>query len=81
MIAGKHLRKDRQLYAAFIDLEKEYERVNGKGLWDIPGIIYGVCGKLLQDSRPFYRDVRASVFVNRELSESSGVGVGASVKT
>ncbi len=31
---GKYLEKDRELFAAFMDLEKAYDRVDRKGLWD-----------------------------------------------
>ncbi len=30
----KYLEKDRKLPAAFMDLEKAYDRVDRKGLWD-----------------------------------------------
>ncbi len=30
---GKYLEKDGKLSAAFMDLEKAYDRVNRKGLW------------------------------------------------
>lgn len=35
MIVGKYLQKGRRLFAAFMELEEAYERVNRKGLWDV----------------------------------------------
>ncbi len=34
MLVEKYLEKDRKLFAAFMDLEKAYDRVDRKGLWD-----------------------------------------------
>ncbi len=34
ILVEKYLEKDRKLFAAFMDLEKAYDRVNRKGLWD-----------------------------------------------
>ncbi len=41
----KYLGKDRKLYAACIDLEEAYDRVDRKGLWDILRV-HGVGGAL-----------------------------------
>lgn len=35
IMVEKYMGKDRKLYAAFLDMEKAYERVDRKGLWDI----------------------------------------------
>ncbi len=63
-IGGKIPRKDRKLFAAFMDLEKAYDRVDRNGLWDILRV-YGVGGH-----QPFYENASASVQVNGELSKS-----------
>ncbi len=34
MLVEKYLEKDRKLFTAFMDLEKAYDRVDRKGLWD-----------------------------------------------
>ncbi len=68
MLVEKYLKKDRKPFAAFMDLEKAYDRVKRKGLWDVLRI-YGVGGRLLEGIQSFYKDVSASVHVNSELSE------------
>ena len=37
----KYLEKDRKLYAAFINLDKTYDRIDWKSLWDLCRM-YGV---------------------------------------
>ena len=46
LMIEKYICKRRKLYAAFIDLEKAYDRVDRKALWDVLRI-YGVGGELL----------------------------------
>ncbi len=74
-IGGKILEKDRKLFAAFMNLEKAYDRVDRKGLWDILRV-YGVGGQLLKGIRSFYENASASVRVNGELSKGFNVEVG-----
>ncbi len=50
-----------------MDLEKAYDRVDRKGLWDTPRV-YGVGGKLFEGIKSFYENASASVWVNEELS-------------
>ncbi len=75
ILVKKYLEKDRKLFAAFMDLEKAYDRVNRKGLWETLRV-YGVGGKLFEGVRSFYENTSASVRVNGELSESFMVKVG-----
>ncbi len=75
ILVEKYLEKDRKLFAAFMDLEKAYDRVDRKGLWETLRV-YGVGGKLLEGVRSFYENATASVRVNGELSESFNVEVG-----
>ncbi len=72
ILVEKYLEKDKKLFAAFIDLEKAYDRVDRKGLWDTLRV-YGVGGQLLERIRSFC----ASVCVNGKLSESFSVELGA----
>ncbi len=52
MLVEKYLEKDRKQFAAFMDLEKAYDRVDRKGLWDTLRV-YGVGGQLLEGIRSF----------------------------
>ncbi len=58
-----------------MDLEKAYDSVDRKGLWDTLRI-YGVGRQLLVGIRFFYENANTSVRVNGELSESFSVEVG-----
>ncbi len=64
----KYLETDRMMFAAFMYLEKAYDRVDRKGLWDTLRV-YGVGGKLLEGIKSFYENASASVQVNGGLSE------------
>ncbi len=75
MLMKEYLGKDRKLYAAFMDLEKAYDRVDGKELWNVLKI-YGVGGLLMEGIKTFYREANACVKVDGELSDSFAVGVG-----
>ncbi len=75
ILVEKYLEKNRKRFAAFMDLEKAYDRVDRKGLWETLRV-YGVGGKLLEGVRSFYENASASVRVNGELSESFKVKVG-----
>ncbi len=73
----KYLEKDRKLFAAFMALEKAYDRVDRKGLWETLRV-YRVGGQLLEGVRSFYENASASVRENGELSESFNIEVGVS---
>ncbi len=68
MLIEEYLRKDRKLYAAFMDLKKAYDRVDRKLLWDVLKI-YGVGGQLMEGIKAFYREANACVKVDGDLSE------------
>ncbi len=38
ILMEKYLEKDRKLFAAFMDLEKAYNRVDRKGLWETESV-------------------------------------------
>ncbi len=55
-----------------MDLEKAYNRVDRKGLWDVLRI-YNVGGCLPRGIKSFNKDMSASVQLNGKLSVSFGV--------
>ncbi len=75
MLLEKYPEKDMKLFAAFMNLQKAYDRVDRKGLWNVLRIC-GVGGHLLEGIRSFYKDVGAYLHLNGELSESFSVDVG-----
>ena len=56
------------MYVGFIDLEKAYNRVNRKALWQVLRI-YNVIGKLLSGIKSIYVDSLVSVRVKGSESE------------
>ncbi len=54
MLVEEYLGKDKKLYAAFMDLEKAYDRIDREALWSVLKI-YGVGGQLLKGIQAFYR--------------------------
>ncbi len=70
-----YLGKDKKLFAAFMDLEKAYDRVDREALWNVLRI-YGVGGQLLKGIQAFYREANACVRVGGKFSESFAVEVG-----
>ena len=68
MIIEKMLAKDKNVYAAFMDLEKAFDRVDWEAMWDVLNV-YGVGGRLLSGVKAFYRDASASVKIKGEMSE------------
>ncbi len=50
-LVEEYLGKDEKLYAAFMDLEKAYDRADREALWNVLKI-YGVGGQLLTPSLP-----------------------------
>ncbi len=63
----EYLGKDKKLYAAFMDLEKAYNRVDREALWSVLRI-YGVDGQLLKGIQAFYREANACVRVGGEFT-------------
>ncbi len=71
----KYLGIDKNLYAAFIDLKKAYDKVDREALWTVLKIC-GVSGQLLKRIQAFYREANACVRVAEEFSKSFAVEVG-----
>src|ERR1700755_879090 len=73
---GENLReKDKVGYACFMDLEKAYDRVCRRKMFEVlrEG---GVRGRLLNAVKSLYENCRARVRVKRELTEWFKMGVG-----
>ncbi len=68
MIIEKMLAKDKNAYAAFMDLEKAYDRVDWEAFWDVLRI-YGVGGRLLDVVKASYIDASACVKVKGKMGE------------
>ncbi len=74
-VVEKILEKRKKLYAAFMDLEKAYDRVDWQALWEFLRI-YCVGGKLLSAIKSFYEEASACVKINGETSEHFEIKVG-----
>ncbi|XP_068226745.1 uncharacterized protein [Palaemon carinicauda] len=59
-ICGKYLAKSKEVYVAFMDLEKAYNSVDREGMWNVM-MLYGIGGRLLQAVKSFYKDSKACV--------------------
>ncbi len=71
MLMEEYLGKDKKLYAAFMDLEKTYDKVNREALWSVLKTC-GVGEQLLKGIQAFYREANACVRVGGKFSESRG---------
>ncbi len=63
------------MYAAFMDLEKAYDRVDWEALWDVLRV-HGVGGRLVDGVEAFYRDASACAKVKGEMGECLKIKVG-----
>ncbi len=66
-LVEEYLGKDKQLHAAFMDLEKTDDRVDREALWSVLKL-YGVGGQLLKGIQAFYREANACVREGGEFS-------------
>ena len=74
-ICEKYLAKNKDVYFAFLDLEKAYDRVDRDALWRVLRL-YGIGGKLLEGVKSLYVNSSACVRVGNEVSECFPVKVG-----
>ena len=74
-VSEKYLEKGKDVYWAFMDLEKAYDRIDRNAMWKMLSM-YGVGGKLLTAVKSFYVDSRACVRVGCRESEWFPVKVG-----
>ena len=70
----KYLTNGKDVFWAFMDLEKAYDTVNRHGMWEMLRV-YGVGRKLLKAVQSFYVDSRACVRMGNDVSESFPVNV------
>ena len=71
----KTIEKDGKMYAAFIDLEKAYDKVWREDMWRTLAT-YGVSGRLLRAVKALYENSKARVRVEDELTECFEVRQG-----
>ena len=59
-VCEKFRARGKEVFWAFMDLEKAYDRVDREAMWRVL-MLYGVGGKLLKAIKNFYVDSRACV--------------------
>ena len=74
-LCEKYLANGKDVFWAFIDLEKAYNTIDRHGMWQMLRV-YGVGGKLLKAVQSFYVDRRACVRMGNDVSEWFPVNVG-----
>ena len=74
-ICEKYLGKGKDVYFAFLDLEKAYDRVDRDAMWEVLRL-YGIGGRLLKAVKSLYAGSVACVRVGNEVSEQFPVRVG-----
>ena len=74
-MSEKFVNKNKNLYVAYMDLEKTFDRIDKDAMWRVLGM-YGVRGQLLKAVKSLYEKSEACVRVCREESEWFEVGVG-----
>ena len=74
-ICEKYLGKGKDVYFAFLDLEKAYDRVERDAMWNVLKL-YGIGGRLLRGVKSLYVGSKACVRVGNEVSEWFPVRVG-----
>ena len=74
LLTEKLREKNKMGYVCFLDLEKAYDRVCRRKLFEIL-MERGLKGKLLKGVKAFYANCRSRVRVKRELSDWFSVGV------
>ena len=74
-VCQKHLANGKDVFWAFMDLEKAHDTIDRHGMWQMPRV-YGVGGNLLKVVQSFYIDSRACFRVGNDVSEWFPVNVG-----
>ena len=74
-ICEKYLGKGKEVFFAFLDLEKAYDKIDRAAMWNVLRQ-YGIGGRLLKAVQSLYKDSKACVRVCEEMSEWFQVKVG-----
>ena len=74
-VCEKYLANGKDVFCAFMDLEKAYDTIDRHGVWQML-IVYGVGGKLMKAVQSFYIDSRVCVRVGNVVNEWFPVNVG-----
>jgi len=74
-LSEKYVGKGKDLYVAYMDLEKAYDRVDRDAMWRVLGM-YGINGDLLKAIQSLYAESEARVRVCREEGEWFSVKAG-----
>ena len=67
-VREKYLANMKDVFWAFMDLEKAYDTIDRHGMWQMLRV-HGVRGKLLKAGQSFYVDSRSCVRVGNDVSE------------
>ena len=68
-VCEKYPANGKDVFWVFIDLEKAYDTIDRRGMWQMLRV-YGVGGKLLKAEQRFYIDSRACVQVGNDGSDT-----------
>jgi len=74
-VCEKYIGNGKKVFWAFMDLEKAYDRVDRKAVWEVLRM-YGVGGNLLKAVKSFYDGSKACVRVENQMSDCFPVNVG-----
>ena len=74
-VCEKYLANGKDVFCAFMDLEKAYHTIDRHGMWQMLRV-YGVGGKLSKAVPSLYVDSMACVRVGNDVSEWFPVNVG-----
>ena len=74
-LAERFESKGKDMYVAYMDLEKAYDRIDRSAMWRVL-VMYGINGNLLRAIKSFYDGSEACVRVCRQKSDWFSVKVG-----
>ena len=74
-VCEKYLINGKDVFCAFVDLEKAYDTIDRHGMWQMLRV-YGVGGKLLKAVQSFYVGSKACVRVGNDVSDWFPVNIG-----